>query len=196
MHVEAPSRPLILAIEADRHRASQLHAALRTTVRADIVVAGSAQSGIDTLAGRVPEVILTSPFLSPKDDSTIALWLRGLGPQAAHVQTLAAPLLAESADVHRNGVLSSLKRDRTSASPQEGCDPAVFAEQVSAYLGRTPAPRVQEPPAPAVREPEVPPFQAAPERRWDRMERDQPHLQTLLEQLNGFIGSSSCLSSS
>ena len=192
MHVEAASRPLILAIEADRHRASQLHAALRAKLRAEIVVADSAQAGIDTLSGRVPSVILTSPFLSPKDDSAIAHWLRGLGQGASHVHTLAAPLLAESADGRgRNGMLAALKRDRSAAAPQDGCDPAVFAEQVSVYLHRTAAERPDTAAAPA-QEPEVPAFDAAPERPWDRMDRDARHVQALLAQLTAFIDRPAC----
>jgi hypothetical protein len=186
MHAQAEARPLILAIEADRHRTTLLQRALRT-VPAEIVVAETAPAGIDTLAGRIPDAILTSPFLSPKDDSTIAHWLRGLGPAAAHVQTLAAPLLADSGSGHPSGVVPGRRRDRSSGANQEGCDPAVFAAQVVEYLSRTAADRPPGMQAVIGREPEIPPFEAAPERPWDRLDPDQPHVDALMRQLNTFI---------
>ena len=63
--------------------------------------------------------------------------LRQLGPTAAHVQTLTIPLLAGGADRDRP-VLSAFRRDRGgrkgNRTEPEGCDPAVFAEQITEYL--------------------------------------------------------------
>jgi hypothetical protein len=63
--------------------------------------------------------------------------LHQLGPAAAHVQTLTIPLLAGGADRDRP-VLSAFRRDRGgrkgNRTEPEGCDPAVFAEQITEYL--------------------------------------------------------------
>jgi hypothetical protein len=85
----------------------------------------------------------------------MAEYLRQLGPSAAHVQTLTIPLLAGGGDRDRP-VLSAFRRDRnrSSRSEPEGCDPAVFAEQITEYLReareRRDAPALPPRPAPAV----------------------------------------------
>jgi hypothetical protein len=135
--------PLIVAIEADRHQAAQLKAVVRGRLRADLVLADTAEAAITALGDRVPDLVLTSAFLSPRDESTLADWLRAL--DAAHVQTLTIPVLdapREPANVAR-GMLSALLRDRayTQAAP-DGCDPAVFADQCAAYLERAAGERI------------------------------------------------------
>jgi hypothetical protein len=131
--------PLILAIEPDRRQATQLKAAVRGRLRAELVLADSAEAALAALGNRVPDLVLTSAFLSPKDETALAERLRALDGAAAHVQTLTIPVL----DAPRRpsnggrGMLSVLLRDRahTPAAP-DGCDPAVFADQCAAYLER------------------------------------------------------------
>jgi len=131
--------PLILAIEPDRRQATQLKAAVRGRLRAELVLADSAEAALAALGNRVPDLVLTSAFLSPKDETALAERLRALDAAAAHVQTLTIPVL----DAPRRpsnggrGMLSVLLRDRahTPAAP-DGCDPAVFADQCAAYLER------------------------------------------------------------
>jgi hypothetical protein len=138
-------QPLILAIEPDRRQASQLKAAVRGRLRADLVLADTADAALTALGDRVPDLVLTSAFLSPKDENALADWLRAL--DAAHVQTLTIPVLdapREPANGAR-GMLSGLLRDRahTPAAP-DGCDPAVFADQCAAYLERAAGERVTQ----------------------------------------------------
>jgi CheY-like chemotaxis protein len=131
--------PLILAIEPDRRQATQLKAAVRGRLRAELVLADSAEAALAALGDRVPDLVLTSAFLSPKDETALAERLRALDAAAAHVQTLTIPVL----DAPRRpsnggrGMLSVLLGDRahTPAAP-DGCDPAVFADQCAAYLER------------------------------------------------------------
>jgi len=131
--------PLILAIEPDHRQATQLKAAVRRRLRADLVLADTAEAALAALGDRVPDLVLTSAFLSPRDENALAERLRALDTAAAHVQTLTIPVLdapREPANVAR-GMLSVLMRDRvnTQAAP-DGCDPAVFADQCAAYLER------------------------------------------------------------
>lgn len=131
--------PLILAIEPDRRQASQLTAMVRGRLHAELVLGESAERALAALGQRVPDLILTSALLSPKDETALGERLRALDGAAAHVQTLTIPVLASSSGrgVGRaGGVLSALRRDKTRLAASDGCDPGVFAEQCKEYLER------------------------------------------------------------
>ena len=138
---------LILAVEPDARQLANIATVLRARPKTELVIAESAVRALETLANRVPDVLLTSPLLSRQDETALAAWLRNLGPAAAHVQELTIPILATSAPPpkKRRGVLATLRRERTQAAAPDGCDPDVFAEQVSGYMDRASAAR----PAPA-----------------------------------------------
>ena len=151
---------IILAIEPDRRRAAQLTGMARAHLRAELLVAPDAAQAIEALDGRVPDVLLTAPLLPSHEEAAMAEHLRQLGPAAGHVQTLTIPLLAGGADRDRP-VLSAFRRDRggrnrnRNRTEPEGCDPAVFAEQITEYLREAqerrdaPAPLPRPAPAPA-----------------------------------------------
>jgi hypothetical protein len=132
--------PLILAIEPDRRQAHQLNAVVKGRLRADLVLADSAERALKELGDRVPDLILTSALLSPTDEMVLGDRLRALNGVAAHVQTLTIPVLAgpkPSARSRAGGMLSALRRGKTQddATP-DGCDPSVFAAQCAEYLER------------------------------------------------------------
>ncbi len=65
-----------------------------------------------------------------------------MNSRAAHVRTLTVPVLAAPRrSSPARGVLSALRRDKSADGPADGCDPAVFAEQVAEYLERATAER-------------------------------------------------------
>ncbi|HEY7290453.1 MAG TPA: hypothetical protein VH583_11525 [Vicinamibacterales bacterium] len=132
--------PLILAIESDRRQASQLTAIVRNRLHAELVIGESAERALAALGQRVPDLILTSALLSPRDESALGERLRALDGAAAHVQTLTIPVLASASGrggSRASGVLSALRRDKGKpVATAEGCDPAVFAEQCKEYLER------------------------------------------------------------
>ncbi|HEX7138481.1 MAG TPA: hypothetical protein VF219_11565 [Vicinamibacterales bacterium] len=139
--------PLILAIEPDRRQASQLTAMVRGRLHAELVLGESAERALAALGQRVPDLILTSALLSPKDENALGERLRALDGAAAHVQTLTIPVLASSSGRGSNragGVLSALRRDRgkSVSVTADGCDPAVFAEQCKEYLERAETERI------------------------------------------------------
>ena len=159
---------LILAIEPDRRQANQLNSMVRGRLRAELVLGDSAERALAALGDRVPDLILTTALLSPKDETALAERLRKLDGTAAHVQTLTIPMLAsprsQASGGSRGGVLSALIGDRPQRAMIEGCDPAVFAEQCAAYLERAAAERAShahlidehfEEPAPAVERPPI-----------------------------------------
>jgi hypothetical protein len=156
---------LLLAVEPDARQATNLARVLRARPRTELVIAESAVRALQTLAGRVPDVLLTSALISRQDEVRLAAWLKDLGPAAAHVQELTIPLLATSAPPpkKRRGVLATLRRERTAAATPDGCDPDVFAEQVSGYMDRASAGRpLVEPEPPAVVEAAPAPVEIEP----------------------------------
>jgi hypothetical protein len=141
---------LILAIESDKRQAAQITAIARQRLKAELILADSAERGLAALGDRVPDLILTPVLLSPRDEDAIADHLRALDIRAAHVQTLTVPLLAAPASSSPvRGMLKTLRRDKSSPAIAEGCDPALFAEQVEAYLERAAAERARHAPVPA-----------------------------------------------
>src|SRR5262249_14860625 len=105
------------------------------------VLGESAERALAALGQRVPDLILTSALLSPKDENALGERLRTLDGAAAHVQTLTIPVLASSSgrgSSRAAGMLSALRRDKGKQPTValDGCDPAVFAEQCKEYLER------------------------------------------------------------
>ena len=170
---------LILAVEPDSRQASRLTSVLRGRRHTEVVVAKSADAAIESIRGRVPNVLLTSQLLSPQDEARLADWLKDLGPAGTRVQALTIPILAPKVapDAQPRGLLSGFRR-RAKQAPQ-GCEPKMFAEHVAAYLEQglvepiedvgaeaAPAPRLLEPaPQPELLEPapEPVPYEPTPE---------------------------------
>jgi hypothetical protein len=131
---------LILAIEPDRRQAAQIAAIAKTPLHAELVIAETAEQALRALGSRVPDLILTAAFLSPKDETVLAERLRELEAAAAHVQVLTIPVLATSGKSD-GGMLTRLRGSRKNAAAPDGCDPEVFAEQIAEYLKRSTAER-------------------------------------------------------
>jgi CheY-like chemotaxis protein len=128
--------PLILAIEPDKRQAAHITSMARHRLHAELVLAVSADRALAALGDRIPDLILTPALLPPQDEAALAERLRQLDERAAHVQTLTIPLLAAPGrSSPARGMLAALRRERPGSSG-DGCDPAVFAEQVTAYLER------------------------------------------------------------
>jgi hypothetical protein len=159
--------PLILAIEPDRRQASRVAAIARGTLGAELVVADSTEHGVAALNGRVPDLILTSMLLSPKDEAGLRAF-----DAAGAVPTLVIPVLAAGSSSQRSGkggLLSRLPwgRGDDSGNGADGCDPDVFAAQITEYLEAAKSARSQDewaPEVPKVHEVHgVPEVLAAPE---------------------------------
>lgn len=131
---------LILAIDSDPRRSEQLANLVRARLEVDLVQATSAGEGLHALRDRVPDLILTSPLLSPFDDGVLDEYLRDLGSAATHVQTVRIPMLSTGPrKKSAAGRLFSLGRKKTptSSAAPDGCDPKVFADEIAHYLTRS-----------------------------------------------------------
>ena len=138
--------PLIIAIEPDRRQASQLKRLTRGC-GADLVLADTTERALEAIGNRIPDLVLVPALLSPQDDAAVATALRVIAA-AAHVQTLTIPVFAAPVAPARGGVLAKWRRGRATPVSSQGCDPAVFAEQITAYLAEAAAAREALTPAP------------------------------------------------
>lgn len=133
---------VILAIEPDRRQAAHLTAIVRQRVGAELILADTTEGAIEAIGSRIPDMVLVPTFLAPQDDAALAAALRVIAA-AAHVRTLTIPLLSsgEKGPVP-GGILARWRRIRAASPAPDGCDPAVFAEQIAAYLREAAAERV------------------------------------------------------
>ena len=148
---------LILAIEPDKKQASAVRALGRGSLNAQMLVADSTAHGIQQLDGRIPDLILTSLLLSPKDESVLDEHLRGLDAEGHRVPTLVIPVLGPLSR-SKGGLLTRLKKPKKTTGT-EGCDPATFAAQITEYLDRAAAERALDEP-----DDDDPPIAARPQR--------------------------------
>jgi hypothetical protein len=132
--------PIILAIEPDRRQAAHVSAIVRHRVGAELILADTTEGALDAIGSQVPDLVLVPALLSPQDDAALNAALRVIAA-AAHVRTLTIPVFANNIGrEERGGLLSRWRRGRSEPTP-DGCDPAVFAEQVSEYLREAAAER-------------------------------------------------------
>jgi CheY-like chemotaxis protein len=123
--------PLIVAVEPDPLQANRVADVLRRAFSADVILADTAPEAIDALKDRVPELILTSALLPPRDEHLLTQWLRARGEQAGHVQTVTIPVLVVPSQAP---IFSGGKASAPSPAVAGACDPAMFADWVSVYL--------------------------------------------------------------
>jgi hypothetical protein len=127
--------PLILVIAAEPHEAAQLAKLIQGRLSVDLVQAPGVGEGLLALEDRIPDLILTSPLMSPFDDGVLDEYLRDLGPAGAHVQTLRIPVLSQAPKKTRR-LSFSLRRSKPETPVINGCEPKVFADEIEQYLAR------------------------------------------------------------
>jgi hypothetical protein len=134
---------IILAIEPDRRQRDTLTSVVRHSVGAELILADTTEHALEAIGNRVPDLVLVPALLSPTDDAALAAALRVIAA-AAHVRTLTIPVLAaQSASEAKGGGLFSRWRKGNATQALDGCDPALFAEQIVAYLKESAAERAQ-----------------------------------------------------
>src|SRR5436309_11526471 len=128
--------PLILAIEPDKRQAAQLKVLVKNRLRADLILADTTELALEAIGDRIPDLVLVPALLSPEEDGALNQALRVIA-HAAHVQTLTIPVFASAsakpAPAKTGGLLSKLLAGKNEGAP-EGCDPAVFGDQIAEYL--------------------------------------------------------------
>ena len=130
---------LILAIEPDRWRASQLKSIARR-IGAELRLTDSMDGALAALNEQTPDLILTPALLSARDDQALTDRLRSLGEAAAHIQTLTIPTLQTAElsgaelSLSSTRMFAALRKDKSPPTGPVACDTDTFAEQVAFYL--------------------------------------------------------------
>ncbi len=113
---------------------------MRDKVHADVAVVESPDAARAAIGTRIPDVLLLSALLSPRDEDELIAHLRGLDG-AGHIQTHTIPQLASTAADQepggRRSLLGVFKRKKEAPQPiVTGCDPDLFADEISTFLQR------------------------------------------------------------
>jgi len=138
---KSSSVPLVLAVEPDLRQGALLKRVIGDGVYAELIVVDSRDAAIAALNARVPDVILLTALLSPRDEAEMVAHLRTL-EGADHVQTHTIPQLASGsteraeAPAAQGRLLGKFRRKKEAQEPISGCDPALFADEVRAFLAR------------------------------------------------------------
>lgn len=158
---------LVLAIEPDPRQAATLKAVVRAGVHAKLVVVDSKDAALASIAACVPDLILVTALLPPRDEDDLTRRLKTL-EHAAHLQTLTIPMFARAPAEQKLGsrAFSGFRRKKR-AAPIDGCDPNVFRAEIEAYLQHAARlrdeQRVQEARQAHAQETQPPPILAAAE---------------------------------
>jgi CheY-like chemotaxis protein len=134
--------PLVLAIEPDTRQAAIVKRVVKEHVQAEVVVVDSRDAAFDAIRTAIPDVVLVSMLLSPRDEDELIQHLRTL-EGAAHLQTHTIPQLASALgrddEDGGGGLFSAFRRKKQAkqaASAPAGCDPEMFADEIRLYLQR------------------------------------------------------------
>ena len=151
----------ILAIESDPERIVILRRLIRDRLDADVIVADSVESAIDTLDAKRPDVIVTSSLLSSGDDQQLADHLRQ-APALDHLPVLLLPPLVDTDDeASSRGLLSRLFRRRRQSWPTYDADAIAARIEDALQQSKRDAPKYadlwQRPARLHLMEPEEPP---------------------------------------
>ena len=127
---------LVLAIEPDPRQAATLKRVVRAAVRAKLLVVDSKDAALAAIGACVPDLILVTALLPPRDEDDLTRHLKTL-EHAGHLQTLTIPMFGgATSDEKLGGRLFGSLRRKKRAPAIHGCDPKVFGEQIEAYLQR------------------------------------------------------------
>ena len=133
------AQPLVLAIEPDLRQAAIVKRIVKEKVLADVAVVDSRDAAIATIRSAMPDVLLLSALLSPRDEDELMAHLRTL-ENAGHIQTHTIPQLASTLDSGEGragrGLFSafSKKKKKEPQPAAAGCDPDLFAEEIRVFL--------------------------------------------------------------
>jgi CheY-like chemotaxis protein len=135
------SQGRILAIEPDAIRAAMLRQLMPSDM-CELTVVKSAEAAVESIAGQIPDLVLTSTFLPPSDEAALTTHLRNM-PAASHLQVITVPHFIDSNDASDRGpskVLSFLTWRSGLARP--ACKPDTVREQIETYLEQARANRL------------------------------------------------------
>ena len=124
----------VLAIEPDPTQANILRKVLKGRIDAELLVVSTKDAAVEATSGRVPDLVLVSALLPPRDEDALFAHLRTL-EHASHLQTLTIPQLRRRPKPTAQGAFSVFRKKAAVSNPT-GCDPHLFLQEVESYLAR------------------------------------------------------------
>ena len=129
----------MLAIEPDLRQAAIVKRIVREKVLADVAVVDSRDAALEAMRTTMPDVLLLSALMSPRDEDELIAHLRTL-ENADHLQTHTIPQLASALGPGEGratrGLLAAFRRKKEPEAAPSGCDPDLFAEEIRVFLQR------------------------------------------------------------
>ena len=122
----------VLVVQPDEVQADVLQRIFAKRVGAELIMVHSSMEAVDEIAARMPDLILLSALLSPRDEDALIKHLRTLDG-ASHLQTITIPQFRTGpakAPEKKGGLFSK----KSKAPAPTGADPMAFAEEVVAHL--------------------------------------------------------------
>ena len=129
---------VVLVVEPDSSQAEKLRRAVRGRLDAELLLVSTTAAAITAMDRAVPDLVLISALLSPRDEDALFAHMRSLDG-ASHLQTLTIPQLSKGKESAAKKVASlggRLRKKPLAAGPA-GCDPVLFVDQIRAYLARS-----------------------------------------------------------
>jgi hypothetical protein len=131
---------LVLAIEPDVRQAGILKHVVSDLVGAELVLVESREAAVASIDQRLPDVILVTALISPRDEDDLLNHLRTL-EGSEHLQTHTIPLLSgarpdEGAPAKAGGLFGKFRRKKEEPAPIAGCAPELFAEEIRTFITR------------------------------------------------------------
>src|SRR2546426_8142858 len=110
---------VVLTIEPDSSQAEALRGILASREGVELVLVTSTGAAIEAIDRQVPDLILVSALLSPRDEAEIVTHLRSID-NAGHLQTLTIPQLRRGAGTSRVSSSFLEKKEKPAAPPGRG----------------------------------------------------------------------------
>ena len=124
---------VILVVQPDALQGKILHD-VSHRIGAELVIVDSTKRAIEAIGNKVPDLILLSALLSPREEAKLMAQLRSL-EGASHLQTLTLPQF-QGSDVEKPRKSSFGFRKKQKPVVAAGCDPSAFGEEIVAQLAR------------------------------------------------------------
>jgi hypothetical protein len=122
----------VLVVQPDETQADVLRSIFAKRVGAELIMVDSAAEALGEIGAHIPDLIMLSPMLSPRDEDALIAHLRSL-EGASHLHTITIPQFrtaAAKAPEKKGGLF----RKKSKAPAPTGCEPMAFAEEVVARL--------------------------------------------------------------
>jgi hypothetical protein len=124
----------VLAIEPDHSRARTLKDLLASHIDGVVEIVASVDGALRSIGKQIPDVVLTSAFLTPADSAKLTDQLKSLSG-ASHVQVIITPHFIDSEDSSRStgSRVFNLRKARVRRD-RPACDPGTLVSQIDEYL--------------------------------------------------------------